>query len=67
MLTAKTAILVELDTIGIVLLVLKRIVVPLLALRACKCDLYAHGDKILLQDCGYSDRLLISAFRFSLC
>ena len=54
MLTAKTAILVELDTIGIVLLVLERIVVPLLALSACKCDLYAHGI-ILLKDCGYSD------------
>ena len=53
--TAKTTILVELDTIGIVLLVLKRIVVPLLALGACKCDLYAHGD-ILLKDCGCSDR-----------
>ena len=43
MLTAKTAILVELKTIGIVLLVLERIVVSLLALGACKCDLYAHG------------------------
>ena len=55
MLTAKTAILVELDTIGIVLLVLKRIVVPLLALGAGKCDLNAHGF-ILLKDCGCSDR-----------
>ena len=55
MLTAKTAILVELDTIGIVLLVLKRIVVPLLALSAGKCDLNAHGF-ILLKDCGCSDR-----------
>ena len=41
-LTAKTAILIELYTIGIVLFVLKSIVVPLLAFGAGKCDLYAH-------------------------
>ena len=54
-LTAETAILVELETIGIVLLVLERIVVSLLAFCAGKCDLYAHGF-ILLKDCGTIDR-----------
>ena len=43
MLTAETAILFELDPVGIVLLVFERIVVPLLAFRASECDLYAHG------------------------
>ena len=43
--TAETAILVELDTIGIVFLVLKGIVVPLLAFGTSKCDLNAHGLK----------------------
>jgi hypothetical protein len=46
-LTAETAILVELKTIGIVLLVLEGIVVPLLAFGAGKCDLYAHGFILL--------------------
>jgi hypothetical protein len=54
-LTAETAILVELKTIGVVLLVLERIVVPLLAFGAGKCDLYAHGF-FLLKDCGSNDR-----------
>ena len=54
-LTAETAILVELETIGIVLLILEGIVVPLLAFGAGKCDLYAHGF-ILLKDCGNIDR-----------
>lgn len=54
-LTAETAILVELETIGIVLLVLEGIVVPLLAFGAGKCDLYAHGF-VLLKDCGPNDR-----------
>ena len=56
-LTAETAILVELKTIGIVLLVLERIVVPLLAFGAGKCDLYAHGC-YLLKDCGSIGRFL---------
>ena len=42
-LTAETAILVELQTIGIVLLVLERVVVSLLALGAGQRDLNAHG------------------------
>ena len=53
--TAETAILVELETIGIVLLVLEGIVVPLLAFGAGKCDLYSHF-LILLKDCGNIDR-----------
>ena len=55
--TAETAILVELETIGIVLLVLEGIVVPLLAFGAGKCDLYSHF-LILLKDCGNIDRFL---------
>ena len=41
--TAETAILFELEPVGIVLLVFERIVVPLLAFGASECDLYAHG------------------------
>ena len=63
-LTAETAILVELKTIGIVLLVLERIVVPLLAFGAGKCDLYAHGF-ILLKDCGSSDREILRPSAYS--
>jgi hypothetical protein len=59
--TAETAILIELKTIGIVLLVLEGIVVPLLAFGAGKCDLYAHGI-ILLKDCGTNGRFTV--FRF---
>ena len=43
LLAAEPAILVELQTIGIVLLVLKGIVIPLLALGAGQRDLNAHG------------------------
>jgi hypothetical protein len=47
MLAAKTAILAELEPLGIVFLVFKRVVVPLLALGAGKGDLDAciccHG------------------------
>jgi hypothetical protein len=57
-LTAETAILVELETIGIVLLVLESVVVPLLTFGASKCDLYAHG-LILLKDCGTNDRFTV--------
>ena len=42
MLAAEAAVLVELETIGIVLLVLEGVVVPLLALGAGQCDLDAH-------------------------
>lgn len=49
MLLAETAILVELDTIGIVLLVLEGIVVSLLALGASQRDLNAHGNFLLIQ------------------
>ena len=41
-LTAETAVLVHLETIGIVLLVLFRLVVSLLALTACQCDFNSH-------------------------
>ena len=40
--TAETAILVELETIGIVLLVLERIVISLLAFGAGQGDFHAH-------------------------
>ena len=43
MLLAEAAILVHLQTIGIVLLVLESIVIPLLALGAGQRDLNAHG------------------------
>ena len=43
LLAAEPAILVELQTIGIVLLVLEGIVIPLLALGAGQRDLNAHG------------------------
>ena len=43
LLAAEPAILVELQTIGIVLLVLESIVIPLLALGAGQRDLNAHG------------------------
>ena len=46
MLPAETAILVELETIGIVLLVLDRIVVPLLAFGAGKCDLHIKNSPL---------------------
>ena len=41
-LPAKAAVLVHLETLGIVLLVLHRVVVALLALRTRQCDFYAH-------------------------
>ena len=41
-LAAESAILVHLETIGVVLLVLHSVVVSLLALRACHSDLHAH-------------------------
>ena len=41
-LAAEAAVLHELDTIGVVLLVLEGVVVPLLAFGAGQCDLYAH-------------------------
>ena len=43
MLFAKPAVLVHLNTIGIVLLVLHRVVVALLALRAGERNLDAHN------------------------
>jgi hypothetical protein len=43
-LAAETAVLVELKTIGVVLLVLERIVISLLAFGAGQGDLYAHYD-----------------------
>ena len=42
MLPAEGAVLVHLQTIGVVLLVLYRVVVSLLALVAAQRDLYAH-------------------------
>ena len=41
-LAAETAVLAELDTIGVVLLVLEGVVVSLLAFGAGQGDLYAH-------------------------
>ena len=41
MLAAEAAVLVELETIGIVLLVLEGVVVPLLALGANESDLFS--------------------------
>jgi hypothetical protein len=43
LLAAETAILVELKTIRVILLVLKSIIVSLLAFCAGQCDLYTHG------------------------
>ena len=48
-LLAETAILVELDTIRIVLLVLEGIVISLLAFGASQRDLNAHGNLLLFQ------------------
>ena len=42
MLTAEAAILIHLESVGIVFLVLLRIVVTLLALAAGESDLYSH-------------------------
>ena len=42
MLAAETAVLVELETIGIVLLVLCTVIVSLFAFAANECDLYSH-------------------------
>jgi hypothetical protein len=42
-LTAETAILIELETIGIVLLVLESVVISLLAFGASQRDFNAHG------------------------
>ena len=44
MFTAESAILFELDPIGIVLFVLESIVVPLLAFGAGKSNFYAHNE-----------------------
>jgi hypothetical protein len=41
-LTAEAAVFVELQPVGVVLLVLKGVVIPLLALGAGQCDLHAH-------------------------
>ncbi len=41
-LLAKSAVLVHLESVGIVFLVLHSVVISLLALCACHCDLYAH-------------------------
>ena len=46
-LATEAAVLVELKTIGIVLLVLKGIVIPLLALCAAQCDFDAHSFTLL--------------------
>jgi hypothetical protein len=46
-LPAKFAILVHFKTIGIVLLVLDRVVIPLLAFGAGHCDLYSHRTNLL--------------------
>ena len=46
-LAAETAVLRELETIGIVLLVLEGVIVSLLALGAGQRDLYAHYDTLL--------------------
>ena len=48
MLAAERAILTELDTVGVVLLILESIVVPLLALAAGQCDLHAHDFFLLV-------------------
>ena len=42
-LLAEAAILVHLETIGVVLLILLRIVVSLLTFAACQCDLNSHA------------------------
>ena len=41
---AESAILVHLESVGIVFLVLHSVVISLLALCACHCDLYAHSS-----------------------
>ena len=43
MLAAETAVFVHLETVGIILLVLLRLVVSLLALTARQCDLNSHN------------------------
>ena len=42
MLAAETAVLVELETIGIVLLVLGTVIISLFAFAANECDFYSH-------------------------
>jgi len=41
-LTAKTAVFVELQPVGVVFLIFKRVVIALLALGAGKGDFYSH-------------------------
>lgn len=52
MLTAEAAILIHLESVGIVFLVLLRIVITLLALRAGESDLYSHV-RHLLRNSGF--------------
>ena len=42
MLAAEAAVLVELETIGIVLLVLGTVIISLFAFAANECDFYSH-------------------------
>ena len=46
-LLAESAILLHLETIGVVLLVFHAVVVSLLALRASQCDFHAHYRHLL--------------------
>ena len=41
-LAAETAVLVELESVGVILLILLCVVVALFAFAACKSDLYSH-------------------------
>ena len=50
MLLAELTILVDLQPVGIVLLVLHRVVIPLLAFGAGKCDFHSHFKKTFLKN-----------------
>lgn len=44
MLAAEAAILVELQPVGVVLLVLEGVIIPLLTFRTSQCNLNSHGE-----------------------
>ena len=51
-LSAESAVLLHLETVGVILLVLHGIVVSLLALRASQSDFHAHnGTSLILPPC----------------
>mgnify|MGYP003527864719 CR=1 FL=1 len=61
MLLAETAVLAHFDTVRIVALILHRVVIALLALRAGQRDLHANTSSSHVQDTSFSKRRLLAS------